>query len=71
MPPSNNTNTNAMVITRSTIRSGGGCTAGTACTAMAAPTSTSSATGILTRSVSRFANTATKPTALESKTNSA
>src|ERR1700738_1763007 len=67
IPPSNNTNTNAMVITCSTVRSDGGRTAGTTCTATAAPTSTSSATGTFTRSVRRFANTATRPTALENK----
>ena len=58
-------------MTRSTVRSDGGCTAGTVCTATAAPTSTSRGTGILTRSVRRFANTATKPTALENKMMSA
>ena len=67
MPPSNNTNTSAMVITRSTVGSDGGCTVGTACTATAAPTSTSKATGTFTRSVRRFANTAIKPTALQNK----
>jgi hypothetical protein len=71
MPPSNNTSTSAMVITRSTVGSDSGCTAGTVCTTTAAPTNTSRATGILIRSVSRFANTATNPTALENKTISA
>ena len=67
MPPSNNTNTSAMVSIRSTVCSDGGCSAGSAFTATAAPTSTSRATGTFTRSVRRFASTATNPTALANK----
>ncbi len=67
MPPSNNTNTNARVITRCTVCADGACSAGSTFTATAAPTSTSRATGIFTRSVRRFASTATNPTALANR----
>jgi hypothetical protein len=67
MPPSNNTSTSATVITRCTVCSDGGCSAGSAFTATAAPTSTSRGTGIFTRSVRRFASTAINPTALANK----
>ena len=67
MPPSNSTNTSATVRIRSTVSSDGGCSAGSAFTARAAPTSTSRATGTFTRSVRRFASTATNPTALANK----
>ncbi len=67
MPPSNNTNTSARVMTRWTVCADGACSAGCMFTATAAPTSTSKATGIFTRSVRRFASTATSPTALANK----
>ena len=64
MPPSNNTNTKATVMIRSTRRSGGACSAGSVLAAMAPPASTKSGVGILSRSVRRFAMSATSPTAL-------
>ena len=70
-PPSNRMHTSATVTTRSTACCGGACSAGTTLTAMAAPTRTSAGEGILTRSVSRFDSTATRPTAAVSSTSRA
>jgi hypothetical protein len=56
------------VTTRSTACRGGECRAGTAFTAMAAPTKTIAGERTFTRSVRRFDSTATSPTAAASST---
>ena len=67
IPPSKSTSTRATVMMRTTVDSGGADSGGITAVANAAPASTSSGAGILTRSVSRLAITATSPTALANR----